>query len=37
LPVSALRKLEKLYGNDSSVFSSHPVPGERADALEKVM
>jgi putative metalloprotease len=33
--VSALRKLEKLYGNDSSVFSSHPASGDRADALEK--
>jgi putative metalloprotease len=35
--VSALRKLEKMYGNDSSVFSSHPEPGDRADALEKAM
>jgi putative metalloprotease len=35
--VSALRKLEKLYGNDSSVFSSHPASGDRADALEKAM
>jgi putative metalloprotease len=35
--VSALRKLEKLYGNDSSVFSSHPAPGDRADALEKAI
>lgn len=33
--VSALRKLEKMYGNDSSVFSSHPASGDRADALEK--
>jgi putative metalloprotease len=33
--VTALRKLEKMYGNDSSVFSSHPAPGDRADALEK--
>jgi putative metalloprotease len=35
--VSALRKLEKLYGNDSSVFSSHPASGDRADALEKAL
>jgi putative metalloprotease len=35
--VSALRKLEKMYGNDSSVFSSHPAPEDRADALEKAM
>lgn len=35
--VSALRKLEKMYGNDSSVFSSHPAPGDRADALEKAI
>jgi putative metalloprotease len=33
--VSALRKLEKMYGNDKSMFSSHPAPGDRADALEK--
>ena len=31
--VSALRKLEKLFGNDSSFFASHPAPGKRADAL----
>jgi putative metalloprotease len=37
LPVNALRKLEKLYGKDSSEFSSHPAPGERADALENAM
>jgi putative metalloprotease len=36
-PVSALRKLEKLYGKDISEFSSHPAPGERADALENAM
>lgn len=35
--VSALRKLEKMYGNHSSVFSSHPAPGDRADALEKTI
>ena len=35
--VSALRKLEKMYGNESSVFSSHPAPGNRAAALEKAM
>jgi hypothetical protein len=35
--VSALRKLEKMYGNDSSVFSSHPAPGDRADVLEKTI
>lgn len=33
--VSALRKLQKMYGNDKSLFSSHPAPGDRADALEK--
>lgn len=33
--VSALRKLEKMYGNDKSLFSSHPAPGDRAEALEK--
>ncbi len=35
--VSALRKLENMFGNESSVFSSHPAPGVRADALEKAM
>ncbi len=35
--VSALRKLEKMYGNESSVFSSHPAPGDRADAMEKAI
>jgi len=35
--VSALRKLEKMYGNESSVFSSHPASGDRADALEKAL
>jgi putative metalloprotease len=33
--VSALRKIEKQYGNKSSLFSSHPAPGERATTLEK--
>ena len=33
--VSALRKLEKMFGNSRSAFSSHPAPGDRADALEK--
>ncbi len=31
--VTALRKLEKLFGNDRSVFSSHPAPGERANRM----
>jgi len=35
--VSALRKLQKTYGNDGSVFSSHPAPGDRADALERAL
>jgi len=34
---SALRKLEKLFGNDRSVFSSHPAPGDRADEIEKML
>jgi putative metalloprotease len=33
--VSALRKLEQLFGNQSSACSSHPAPGARAKALEK--
>ncbi len=33
--VSALRKLEKMFGNNKSMLSSHPAPGDRADALEK--
>jgi len=33
--VTALRKLEALYGNQGSVFASHPTPGARAEALEK--
>lgn len=35
--VSALRKLEKKFGNKSSLFSSHPAPGDRANALEKAL
>lgn len=35
--VSALRKLEKMYGNNRSAFSSHPAPGERADRLSKLV
>lgn len=35
--VSALRKLEKMYGNESSVFASHPAPGDRANSLEKAL
>jgi metalloprotease len=35
--VTALRKLEALYGNESSLFSSHPAPGERAATLEKTL
>jgi metalloprotease len=35
--VSALRKLQEMYGNEGSVFSSHPAPGDRADALEKAI
>ncbi|MDD3608466.1 MAG: M48 family metalloprotease [Halothiobacillaceae bacterium] len=33
--VTALRKLEKMYGNERSVFSSHPSPGERAKRMEE--
>ncbi len=33
--VIALRKLEALYGNQGSVFASHPTPGTRAESLEK--
>ncbi len=32
--VTALRKLEKLHGNERSMFSSHPAPGDRAKRLE---
>jgi len=33
--VTALRKLEKQFGNKGGMFSSHPAPGERAAILEK--
>lgn len=33
--VTALRKLEKMYGNDSSFFASHPASGQRAARLEQ--
>lgn len=32
--VTALRKMEALYGNQDSVFASHPTPGTRAETLE---
>ncbi|SME92988.1 M48 family metallopeptidase [Pseudogulbenkiania subflava] len=32
---AALRKLAELYGNDSSLLSSHPAPGDRAAKLDK--
>ncbi|WP_170938562.1 M48 family metalloprotease, partial [Halomonas campaniensis] len=32
--VAALRKIEAKYGNDSSLFSSHPAAGDRAERLE---
>lgn len=35
--VSALRKLEKMYGNSRSAFASHPAPGDRADRMEKAI
>jgi metalloprotease len=35
--VSALLKLEKMYGNDKSMLASHPAPGDRAKALEKML
>ena len=31
--VTALRKLETMFGNDRSVFSSHPAPGARAERM----
>lgn len=34
---SALRKLEKMFGNEKSLFASHPAPGDRAEALEKML
>ncbi len=33
--VTALRKLESKYGNNSTIFSSHPAPGARAARLEQ--
>ncbi|AZM97472.1 M48 family metalloprotease [Vreelandella venusta] len=35
--LTALRKLEAAYGNNSSFFSSHPAPGERAERLEATL
>lgn len=35
--VSALRKLQKMFGNEGSVFSSHPAPGDWADELERAI
>ncbi len=32
--VAALRKMEAKYGNNSSVFSSHPAAGDRAERLK---
>lgn len=32
--VTALRKLESKFGNQSGLFSSHPAPGARALRLE---
>ncbi len=33
---SSLRKLAKLSGNEASILSSHPAPGNRAEAVEKL-
>ena len=33
--VTALRKLESKFGNQSSLFSSHPAPGDRATRLDR--
>lgn len=33
--VTALRKLEQMYGNNSGFFASHPAPGQRAARLEQ--
>ncbi|MGY4879174.1 M48 family metalloprotease [Vreelandella aquamarina] len=35
--ISALRTLEATYGNSSSMFSSHPAPGDRADRMEEAL
>jgi putative metalloprotease len=32
--VSALRRLEAIFGNESDIFASHPAPGDRAATLE---
>ncbi|OPY03047.1 MAG: Metalloprotease LoiP precursor [Syntrophorhabdus sp. PtaB.Bin047] len=34
--ISALRRLEAMFGNESDIFASHPAPGDRAAALEKL-
>lgn len=33
--VTALEKLAQMFGNDSSMFSSHPAPGDRAKRLKE--
>ena len=33
--VTALRKMERAFGNNSNMFSSHPAPGARADRIEQ--
>lgn len=35
--VSALQKLAAMYGNDSSMLSSHPAPGDRAKAVARLI
>ncbi|MBZ5487318.1 M48 family metalloprotease [Halomonas aquamarina] len=35
--ITALRKLEAKYGNDSSFFSSHPAAGDRANRLQSTL
>ena len=35
--VSALRKLQEIYGNEGSIFSSHPALDARADALKRAL
>jgi len=34
--ISALRRLQAMFGNESDIFASHPAPGDRAAALEKL-
>lgn len=34
--ISALRRLEAMFGNESDIFASHPAPGDRAAALERL-